>query len=117
MDEAVLLGDAAGSVSGEVVAQGLRLADAGVPIALDIAEDPVDALEDPAVPSRVCHRRYSSQASSSQAIPVSVILDEIVLSVESGLGTGDLPRGPRPVPGAFGGPGGATPSRSVSSAS
>ena len=50
VDETVLLGDAAGPVSGEVVAQRFRPADAGVPIALDIAEEPVDALENPAIP-------------------------------------------------------------------
>lgn len=49
VDETVLLGDAAGPVSGEVVAQRFRPADAGVPIALDIAEEPVDALENPAI--------------------------------------------------------------------
>ena len=39
--------------------------------------------------SWACHRRCSSQASLSQAIPMSVILDEIVVGVESGLGAGD----------------------------
>ena len=49
VDKAMLLGDAAGPVSSEVVAQGFRFADAGVAVALDIAEESVDALEDPAV--------------------------------------------------------------------
>src|SRR5215510_10799790 len=81
VDEAVLVCDAPGPVTGKIMFQRLRLADAFIPVADDVAEEQVDPLDYLAVlrlPPEVVLPRIGIPDDAHGRAP-SVSVDQIVL--------------------------------------
>src|SRR5687767_4804636 len=67
----MLVGDAPGPISGEVVLERLRLPDAFVAVALDLDQQGVDAFRDLAVlcsPPKVVLQAFSSRRAARQSV-------------------------------------------------